>query len=36
MYLLMLVGVAYFLVFTAFFLFVSLRSLQSRAWRGVV
>jgi gliding motility-associated transport system permease protein len=29
------VDVAYFLVFTAFFLFASLRSLQSRAWRGV-
>ena len=28
--------VAYFLVFSGFFLFLSLRSLQSRAWRGVV
>lgn len=27
--------VAYFLLFVAFFLFVALRSLQSRAWRGV-
>ena len=29
------VDVAYFVLFIAFFLFASLRSLQSRAWRGV-
>jgi len=29
------VDIAYFAVFLAFFLFASLRSLQSRAWRGV-
>lgn len=29
------VDVVYFLVFTGFFLFASLRSLESRAWRGV-
>jgi ABC-2 type transport system permease protein len=29
------VDIAYFLVFLAFFLFAALRSLQSRAWRGV-
>jgi ABC-2 type transport system permease protein len=29
------VDIAYFVVFLAFFLFASLRSLQSRAWRGV-
>jgi len=31
-----MVDVVYFLVFIAFFLFVALRSLQSRSWRGVV
>jgi gliding motility-associated transport system permease protein len=29
------VDIAYFAVFLAFFLFASLRSLQSRAWRGI-
>ena len=29
------VDVAYFLLFTAFFLYAALRSLQSRSWRGV-